>query len=80
MSAEIKCSDCRWFVHAADSGIDAKYFEEGVGVCHRYPPVASDVSDDDEKIAEDYFPCVHEDAFCGEFKRRVKAESKLVKA
>ena len=66
----VRCLHCRWFVHGEECGLDAKYFEEGVGMCHRYPPsIDCSAHGEYEKCGPDMFPLVYEDYWCGEFKR-----------
>ena len=62
----VRCLHCRWFVHCEECGL----FKEGVGMCHRYPPsMDGSAHGEYEKCGPDMFPLVHEDYWCGEFKR-----------
>ena len=66
----VRCLNCRWFVPGEECGLDAEDFEEGVGICHRYPPsIDGSAHEEGEKCGPDLFPIVHEEYWCGEFKR-----------
>lgn len=66
----MRCDECFYWKKCFSKSI--KDDDDYLGVCHRYPPI--DGMYTDETTNECFFPAVHGNGWCGEWKKIIEEE------